>query len=67
MPQETPRPPACRWMHDRVNRFHATPGGEHFKNARKEMLLGLRALLDARIERVERLGHVSEAKKIEVE
>jgi hypothetical protein len=59
--------PACEWVMDQVDRFYATPWGQHFKNARKEMLLGIRALLDRKIERLDSLGQPREAQKIEVE
>jgi hypothetical protein len=52
---------------DHVDRFYATPWGQHFKNARKETLLGIRALIDRKIERLESLGNVQEPQKIEVE
>ncbi len=67
MSEKPPAPSACRWLKQRVDRFYATPWGGHFKNARKEMLLGVRALLDERIEWLDSLGQASEAQKIEVE
>ncbi len=59
--------PACQWLMDHVDRFYATPWGQHFKSARKEMLLGIRALIDRKIERIDSLGRTSEPQKIEVE
>jgi hypothetical protein len=59
--------PSCQWFAQHVNRFYATPWGQHFKSARKEMLLGVRALIDRKIEMVDSLGHTEEPQKIEVE
>jgi hypothetical protein len=59
--------PACHWLMDCVGRFYATPWGQHFKNARKEMLLGVRALIDRKIEVLDSLGQPQEPQKIEVE
>ena len=61
-----PLPGLC-WLTDQVHRFYATPWGQHFKTARKETLLGVRALLDRGIEHVDSLGKVEEPEKIEVE
>jgi len=60
-------PFVCQLVEDRVAKFYSTPWGQHFKGARKEMLLGIRALLDRRIERLDTLGTVEEPEKIEVE
>ena len=67
MTQDRGKPLCCRWVEEKLNEFHATPWGHHFKNARKEVLLGVRAILDRRIEAVDRLGEVREPQKIEVE
>ena len=57
----------CDWVAGRVDRFYGTPWGQHFKNARKEMLLGFRALIDRKIERLESLGKPADVQTIEVE
>ncbi|MBM3497574.1 MAG: hypothetical protein FJX74_02780 [Armatimonadetes bacterium] len=57
----------CGWLEGRLDRFYSTPWGGHLKNARKEMLLAARALIDDRLEWLDRLGHDSEPRKIEVE
>ena len=67
MPHTRGTLPGCQWLKDQANRFYATPWGQHFKQARKEMLLGVRALIDRKIERVDSLGHAEEPQKIEVE
>lgn len=67
MSEKPPTPSCLRWIRQRVDRFYATPHGQHFKNARKELLLGVRALLDERIEWLDSLGQATEAQKIEVE
>lgn len=67
MPEKPPAPSCVRWIKQRIDRFYGTPHGQHFKNARKELLLGVRALLDQRIEWLDSLGQASDAQKIEVE
>lgn len=67
MSEQPPTPSGIRWVKQRIDRFYATPWGQHFKNARKELLLGVRALLDKKIELVDSLGEAAEAQKIEVE
>jgi hypothetical protein len=57
----------CQWLTDRKERFYATPWGQHFRNARKEFLLGVRALIDRKIECVDSLGRSAEVHKVEVE
>jgi len=57
----------CGWMHDRADRFYATPWGQHIKAARKEMLLAVRAAIDHKIEWLDGMGEGSEPRKIEVE
>lgn len=44
-----------------------TVWGRHLLNARKEVLLAVRAMVDQRIERIERATQKSEAKRIEVQ
>jgi hypothetical protein len=67
MSEKPPCPSGTRWIKHRVDRFYATPWGQHFKNARKELLLGVRSLLDRRIEWLDSLGQTADAQKIEVE
>ena len=67
MSEKPPYPSPAQWVNQRVNRFCATPWGQHFKNARKEMLLGVRALLDRKIEWLDSLGETPDVQKIEVE
>lgn len=67
MSEKPPCPSGLRWVNQRIDRFYATPWGHHFRNARKEVLLGMRALLDRKIEWLDSLGQTSEAQKIEVD
>ncbi|MBM3475794.1 MAG: hypothetical protein FJX75_21210 [Armatimonadetes bacterium] len=57
----------CSWLHERMDRFYSTPWGQHLKNARKEMLLAARAVIDHKIEWLDSVGHGTEPRKIEVE
>jgi hypothetical protein len=57
----------CSWMHERMDRFYSTPWGQHLRNARKEMLLAAKAVIDHKIEWLDTLGQESEPRKIEVE
>jgi len=54
-------------VHDHLNRFYSTPCGRHLKNARKEMLLAARALIDRKIEWLDSMGQEAEPRKIEVQ
>ena len=54
----------CRCLRD----FLRSPVGRHLLNARREMLLALRACVDAKIERIERLlEETDEPKEIPVQ
>jgi len=64
---EEARPATGCWVHKRVARFYSTPWGQHVRNARKEMLLAARALIDRKIEWLDSIGHEAEPRKIEVE
>jgi hypothetical protein len=64
---EDKRNGVCGWLEGQANRFYSTPWGGHLKNARKEMLLAARALIDDRIAWLDRLGHDAEPRKIEVD
>lgn len=64
---EARRVSPCRWMEERLDRFYSTPWGQHLRNARKEMLLAIRALIDRKIEWLDTLGQGTEPRKIEVE
>ena len=64
---EPKKPRCCDWVEGHLNRFYSTPWGGHFKNARKEVLLGIRALIDRKIEWIDSLGGDAEPRKIEVE
>jgi hypothetical protein len=55
------------WFEGRLSRFYATPWGGHLKNARKEMLLAARSLIDHKLEWLDTLGQDAEPRKIEVE
>jgi dihydropteroate synthase len=57
----------CGWVHERMDRFYSTPWGQHLRNARKEMLLAAKAMIDHKIEWLDTLGQESEPRKIEVE
>lgn len=57
----------CQWIRDWHDRFYSTPWGQHLRNARKEMLLAVRALIDHKIEWLDTLGQGSEPRKIDVE
>ena len=58
----------CQAVEDRLGAFYSTPHGQHFRNARREMLLGVRALIDRRLEWLEGLGHTdTEPHHVEVE
>ena len=67
MTEETKRPATCCWVEERVREIQATPWAGHFRNARKEVLLGIRALIDTSIERIDQTGEPTGAEKIEVE
>ncbi|HJN18918.1 MAG TPA: hypothetical protein QGH10_25685 [Armatimonadota bacterium] len=67
MAEERKQPGACCWVEDRVREIQATPWAAHFRNARKETLLGIRALIDGCIERIDEVGQPTGPEKIEVE
>ncbi len=47
-------------IEERLGAFYSTPHGRHFRNARREVLLGLRTLLDRHIEWLDSLGQPEE-------
>ncbi|MGQ9731189.1 MAG: hypothetical protein ACUVX8_07920 [Candidatus Zipacnadales bacterium] len=57
----------CRWRDEMLGRFYSTPWGQHLKEARKEILLAVRAIIDHKIEWLDTLGKESEPRKIEVQ
>jgi hypothetical protein len=67
MAEETKRPATCRWVEERIREIGATSWATHFRNAHKEVLLGIRALIDTRIDRIDRFGEAAGPEKIEVE
>ena len=67
MADDTSGTPKRCWIEDCARRFYSTPWGRHFRNARREMLLGVRAVVDRGIERLDNLAEAPKAEKIEVE
>ena len=56
----------CYWV-DCLHDFWRSPVGRHLVNARKELLLAMRASIDRRIDRLEKLLEDDEAKRVPVE
>jgi len=55
-------------VEDRMGAFYSTPHGQHFRNARREMLLAVRALVDQRLQWLDSLGQTdTEPHHVEVE
>ena len=67
MTEETKQPTACCWVEERVREIRATPWAAHFRSARKEALLGIRALIDTCIDRIDQVDQPTGPERIEVE
>ncbi len=60
--------PWClRTLEVKVKNFLLTEAGRHLLNSRKELLLAIRALIDQKIDWVDRLGREPAGKNVKVE